>query len=98
MLSRRSFLRNGSIVIAGISMSNVFDLSAGTFLSGGTDFISGRPDLKERKFISRSVEATIGRVKARIADPELAWMFENCFPNTLDTTISHFTKNGKPDT
>jgi len=98
MVSRRSFLRNGSILIAGISMSNVFDSTAGSWLSVGNEFISGRPELKQRKFISRSVEATISRVKARIADPELAWMFENCFPNTLDTTISHFTNNGKPDT
>src|SRR5699024_3557983 len=31
-------------------------------------------------------------------DPKLAWMFENCFPNTLDTTVDFSTKNGRPDT
>jgi meiotically up-regulated gene 157 (Mug157) protein len=31
-------------------------------------------------------------------DPKLAWMFENCFPNTLDTTVKFARKNGKPDT
>jgi meiotically up-regulated gene 157 (Mug157) protein len=25
-------------------------------------------------------------------------MFENCFPNTLDTTVTYSTKNGRPDT
>ncbi len=25
-------------------------------------------------------------------------MFENCFPNTLDTTVEFGSKNGKPDT
>lgn len=33
-----------------------------------------------------------------LRDPELAWLFENCFPNTLDTTIQYKTTNGKPDT
>ena len=25
-------------------------------------------------------------------------MFENCFPNTLETTVHYRTTNGKPDT
>ncbi|MFO7768024.1 MAG: glycoside hydrolase family 125 protein, partial [bacterium] len=33
-----------------------------------------------------------------IGDPELAWLFENCFPNTLDTTVEFSTREGKPDT
>lgn len=41
----------------------------------------------------------IGDVSASIADPELAWLFGNCFANTLDTTVT-FTPDhhGKPDT
>jgi meiotically up-regulated gene 157 (Mug157) protein len=34
----------------------------------------------------------------RIADPELATIFRNCFPNTLDTTVQGGTFEGKPDT
>jgi meiotically up-regulated gene 157 (Mug157) protein len=44
------------------------------------------------------VEATIAEVKAKIKDPKLAWMFENCFPNTIDTTVTFKIKNGLPDT
>jgi meiotically up-regulated gene 157 (Mug157) protein len=33
-----------------------------------------------------------------VADKELGWLFENCFPNTLDTTVTHAMTNGKPDT
>src|SRR3546814_7222211 len=40
----------------------------------------------------------MSRVKAKIADPELAWMFENCYPNTLDTTVQTDTLDGRPDT
>ena len=68
---------------------NFFDLN---------DFVSQRPELSKRKFVSKSVENTIKKVKKSIADPELAWIFENCFPNTLDTTVNHYQKNGKPYT
>jgi hypothetical protein len=33
-----------------------------------------------------------------MADPELAWIFENCYPNTLDTTVEFGSFEGKPDT
>ena len=62
------------------------------------NFKSRRPPKFMRKFVSEAVEAEIERVKLGIGDPEIAWLFENCFPNTLDTTI-HFEKhNGKPHT
>jgi hypothetical protein len=44
------------------------------------------------------IESVIEETKALIRDPELAWMFENCFPNTLDTTVRCGSLNGKPDT
>lgn len=59
---------------------------------------SRRPPPAERRFTSPAVETKIAEVKARLADPELAWLFENCFPNTLDTTVDHGTVDGRPDT
>ncbi|MBB5710998.1 glycoside hydrolase family 125 protein [Sphingomonas xinjiangensis] len=61
-------------------------------------FVSQRPPREKRAFTSPAVEAEIKRVKAKIADPELAWLFENCYPNTLDTTVQPGTLDGKPDT
>ena len=61
-------------------------------------FPSKRPPIEQRKFVSRAVEQTITRVKARISDPELAWMFENCYPNTLDTTVEVSKTGGRVDT
>jgi uncharacterized protein len=52
----------------------------------------------ERRFVSPAVEETIRRVSAEMADPEMAWLFSNCFPNTLDTTVDFGTLDGKPDT
>jgi len=66
--------------------------------AAGSAFPSRRPPASKRKFVSASVEATLARVKAGIADPELAWMFENCLPNTLDTTVEIGELDGKPDT
>ncbi|MGD0913934.1 MAG: glycoside hydrolase family 125 protein, partial [Terracidiphilus sp.] len=58
----------------------------------------GRPGVADRRFQSPVIEAAIMRVKAQIADPVLARMFERCFPNTLDTTVFPGTLDGKPDT
>ncbi len=55
------------------------------------------PEAK-RKFKSRAVERTIETLKTRMGNRELAWMFENCFPNTLDTTVDFQVVDGRPDT
>jgi uncharacterized protein len=44
------------------------------------------------------VEVKIGEVKRAMVDRELAWLFENCFPNTLDTTVTVGRRNNRPDT
>lgn len=60
-------------------------------------FTSNRPPVSARRFVSKAVEGEIARVSSLIKDRELAWMFGNCFPNTLDTTVSLGTMDGKPD-
>ena len=46
-----------------------------------------RPSKECRTYHSQEVEATIGRMKSRIEDPDLYRLFENAFPNTLDTAV-----------
>ncbi|MBR1733737.1 MAG: glycoside hydrolase family 125 protein [Alloprevotella sp.] len=46
-----------------------------------------RPVPALRKLVSPAVEACIARTVAQIGDPQLAAMFAQCFPNTLDTTV-----------
>ena len=63
--------------------------------------ISRRPAPEDRKFVSPAVEEVILEMRGTIADPELAWLFENCYPNTLDTTVDFQERggeNGEPDT
>ena len=58
-----------------------------------------RPALADRLFRSEAVEQQITRVQGLLKNEKLAWLFTNCFPNTLDTTV-HFRLDaqGKPDT
>ena len=48
---------------------------------------SRRPAPEERLFVSPAVEAKIDEVTALLTNDRLRWMFANCFPNTLDTTV-----------
>lgn len=58
-----------------------------------------RPEVAKRLFHSDEVEKQIARVQGLLKNAKLSWMFGNCFPNTLDTTV-HFRTgaDGKPDT
>jgi uncharacterized protein len=70
-----------------------------TILTPAAERSSKRPAPADRKFHSEAVEAKIAEVKRALgSDSELAWMFENCFPNTLDTTVRFGSLGGKPDT
>lgn len=57
-----------------------------------------RPAPAERLFRSAAIENEITRVARLLTPPKLVWMFTNCFPNTLDTTVHFRMKNGKPST
>ena len=67
--------------------------------AGAQNYPSQRPAEKDRLFRSDAVEAKIREVGGLLTNPRLAWMFANCYPNTLDTTV-HFGKDedGNPRT
>jgi meiotically up-regulated gene 157 (Mug157) protein len=101
--TRREFLKRGTAVVLGTGAAGTGLVSARgpTPLQGPgrtQDFTSRRPPPGERRFRSDAVEETVRRVSADIADPEVAWLFSNCFPNTLDTTVDFGTRGGSPDT
>ena len=61
---------------------------------------NNRPTPAERLFHSDAVEQKIETVAEQLTNRQLAWMFVNCYPNTLDTTV-HFEEQGEdglPDT
>jgi len=57
-----------------------------------------RVDSENRNYVSPVIENVIFNMQNSIKDPKLAWMFGNCYPNTIDRTVSFSMKNGKPST
>lgn len=72
---------------------------AATIAEDGS-YISQRPAPQDRLFTNPTIEEVISRTVAQLANPRLQWMFSNCFPNTLDTTVDYHEDdgNGHPDT
>lgn len=79
--------------------AKVAKLYTDTVPANATVFPSKRPPVEERLFRSKAIEKEIKRVKKQLKDnTRLAWMFENCFPNTLETTVHYRQKDGDDDT
>jgi len=91
-MNRRDFIQHTTVITAGLSLAPALARAA------ETTFPTVRLAPARRKFTSPAVERTIARVQAGIGNQELAWMFGNCFPNTLDTTVDFSMTDGRPDT
>ena len=92
-MKRRQFIKTSGIAGAGLLLDR-----SQLFAQGFTGFESKRPPVDKRHFTSKAVEATIDKMKKQLGNKELAWLFENCYPNTLDTTVYYKEVSGKPDT
>ena len=100
-LTRRGLLRSGIALGAAAALRAAADAEqqpAAMSSETAPPQLTRRPAPADRRFTSPAIEETIVRVSRTIADPELALMFANCLPNTLDTTVTPGTYQGKPDT
>jgi meiotically up-regulated gene 157 (Mug157) protein len=91
-LERRIFLRNAGLLGGSIMLSKT------TALASAPAFPVVRTPLAQRRFTSKAVEQAIVEFKKNVKSPELGWLMENCFPNTLDTTVTFKKKDNRPDT
>ncbi len=91
-MKRRTFIQQTALAGAAIGLSQYATASS------LNNFETVRTEPSKRKFTSKAVEALISEIKSKIGNKEMAWLFENCFPNTLDTTVDFEVLNGKPDT
>lgn len=101
MTSRRKFIKTGGFALAALTIPNIhmpISNRSNNMNSDSVNLTNKRPEKSERKFISQAVDDKIQEVKDAIPNKELASMFENCYPNTLDTTVKFQMLNGKPDT
>lgn len=90
-MHRKEFLRNVGLASAAFYVPKFS-------LGSSFEFPEVRVPVSERKFTSKAVEEAIDTVAKSVSNKELAWLFNNCFPNTLDTTVDFSVVNGKPDT
>jgi meiotically up-regulated gene 157 (Mug157) protein len=90
-LNRRNFIQQTALAASALAL-------APSARAAEMSFPVVRTPEAKRKFKSASVEAAIAKVKASVGNKEIAWLFENCFPNTLDTTVEFQMINGRPDT
>lgn len=91
-MNRKTFLQNTSVLGAGLAL-NKFSFGQTT-----QNFPEVRWSVSKRHFKSDVIESAIKTFQSKVANKELGWLFNNCFPNTLDTTVFYSEKNGKPDT
>lgn len=90
-MKRRKFIQQSGLLGAGVLASKLSFAAA-------PEFPIVRVEASKRHFTSAAVENAIKTFQAKVADQELGWLFENCFPNTLDTTVTYAIIDGKPDT
>jgi len=92
-MDRRYFVKQASLATTAVFLSK-YTKAWGS----ETTFPVVRIAEGDRNFKSKAVEKLIAEIKTNIDNKELAWMFGNCFPNTLDTTVDFSIVDGKPDT
>ena len=92
-MKRRKFLEQ--VAVGGLALSVPNIISAKSFSS---KYPTVRVPKEERRFTSAVIEDTIQKLQNDLKDKELGWMFGNCFPNTLDTTVFYKEINHRPDT
>lgn len=92
-MKRKDFIRTTGLAGAGM-------ISGGVSLAHNhkSDFPVVRTPEGERRFRSKVVDQAIRTFQANVKNKELVWLFNNCFPNTLDTTVFYSEKNNKPET
>jgi len=90
-MKRRIFLQHTGLLAAGLMAEKVSFAAA-------PEFPVVRVAASKRNFQSNAVESAIVEFQKNVKNKELGWLFENCFPNTLDTTVTYTETNGRPDT
>jgi uncharacterized protein len=93
-MNRLDFISKTSLAFTGMTVLS----STGLSFFNVQSFPIVRRNKQDRNFSSPAIEAAIQKFKSNVKDAELGWLFENCFPNTLDTTVFVKSSGQNPDT
>tara|TARA_R110002049_G_scaffold309206_1_gene518571 strand:- start:41340 stop:42764 length:1425 start_codon:yes stop_codon:yes gene_type:complete len=93
-MQRRKFIQNTALFgsLAMVAPTNIMASAL------SKEFPVVRVPKGKRHFESKFIEDAIKEFQKNVKDEELSWLFNNCFPNTLDTTVTFTKKNGQPHT
>lgn len=91
-MERRSFIHKAGLLTASLAAGNMLSFAQ------EPEFPMVRRAAALRRFTSKSVENVISEFTAKVKNKEFAWLFNNCFSNTLDTAVIYTETEGKPDT
>ncbi|OLY93811.1 hypothetical protein SAMN05444008_111158 [Cnuella takakiae] len=91
-MNRSGFIKNMALLSTGAALHKF------SFAAISDTFPVVRVAAGQRRFTSSAVEAAISKFGQSVSNKELAWLFNNCFPNTLDTTVDFSMEGGRPDT
>lgn len=88
-MKRRTFIQNSAVLGAGLFASKA------SFALMQTSFPTVRIPADKRLFSSKAIENAIVTFGKATNNKELAWLFGNCLPNTLDTTVFPYVENNR---
>ncbi|TLV02928.1 glycoside hydrolase family 125 protein [Dyadobacter luticola] len=91
-MNRNRFIKNTALLSTGLMMSKIPSFAQ------AANFPVVRVPAAKRNFTSKVIEDAIVEFQGAVKDKELGWLFNNCFPNTLDTTVTHKADGARPDT
>lgn len=87
-MKRRTFIQNATLLTAG-AFASKFSFAQ------EHSFPTVRTAKEKRLFSSKVIEDAITEFQKNVKNKELTWLFNNCFPNTLDTTVFPYVQNGR---
>src|ERR1700761_1091146 len=91
-MKRRSFVQKAGLLSSGLLLRRSMGRASAQV------FAVVRAAVSQRRFSSPAIEQAIAEFKANVKNEELGWLFNNCFPNTLDTTVTFKITDNRPDT
>ena len=91
-MERRSFMQKAGLLTAALLGNKVLALA------DEPDFPVVRKVVALRRFSSKAIDNVVAEFTSKVKNKEFSWLFNNCFPNSLDVSVAYLPVNNVPDT